>query len=414
MRTEKYPSLWNIQDSWNGKIKFDGASRPDAGYVIRKKGFHQQIAVSYPPPHMVARSLPYVLESPHVPQELRVGNIAERLTPTPRAYRIGDLAPWSFPHTLFETSNKSVSIRVFVIDAASNSPLVSRLGGVRGYQNVDGDELWYVYRGNGMVRTELGMLCYGAGDYLYIPRGFIYEIYADLVSDTHIDTNNTILVGVESSRPLLRPSNAMDDVPYSIRDMRVPECTQTTRLPIVLHDCENPYVLAVKRSNVWSFLAYSADPMAVLGWSGTPYPFIVNEICINIPVVDTLHTDPTQFIAFVTGDESAAVSIFRPRRIHSIPYFHDNTYDECMFLIDTYAARAGSVQMGDMTFHPQGFCHGPQPNALSASPHIGDPKNNIWDHQRAIMFESRQPLVPSRESIAVELIDYWQSWIPGN
>ncbi|TSC74627.1 MAG: homogentisate 1,2-dioxygenase [Parcubacteria group bacterium Gr01-1014_48] len=414
MRTGQYPIFWDIQKEWDGKIKFDGASRRDVGYVIRKKGFHQQIAIPYPPSYMMARPLPYVLKSPHVPKEARVGNISELLTPTPRAYKIGNLLPWSFPHTLLETHNKSVSIRVFVVDAASNSPLISKLGAVRGYQNVDGDELWYVYRGNGMVRTELGALLYGAGDYLYIPRGFIYEIYADLSSVTHTDTNNTILVGVESTRPLLRPLVSMDDVPYSIRDMRVPLCEQTMRLPVVLHDCENPYVLAVKRSNAWSFLAYFANPTACFGWSGTPYPFIVNEKYINVPVVDTVHTDPTQFIAFVTGDESVAVSIFRPRRVHSIPYYHDNTYDECMFLIDTYAARAGSVAMGDMTFHPQGFCHGPQPNAFSMAPVVGDPQHNRWDRERAVMFESRQPLVPTRESIAVELLDYWKSWIPGN
>jgi homogentisate 1,2-dioxygenase len=414
VRTEKYPSKWNVQNSWDGKIKFDGASRPDLGYVIRKKGFHQQIAVPYPPPYITTRPLPYCLDSPHSSKDARTGNISDRLTPMPRAYRIPNLAPWSFPHTLFETSNKSISLRVFMIDAESNNPLVSNVGAVRGYQNVDGDEVWYVYRGNGVVRTELGELFYTAGDYLYIPRGFMYEIYADLVSMAHIDTNNTILVGIESSRPLLRPSNSVDDVPYSLRDVCVPASDAAADLPVVVHDCENPYVLAVKRSNAWSFLVYSSDPMAVLGWSGTPYPFIVNEKCINVPVIDTLHTDPTQFTAFVAGDESVAVSVFRPRRIHSIPYFHDNTYDECMFLIDTYAARAGSVAMGDMTFHPQGFCHGPQPNALSMAPVVGDPQHNIWDHQRAVMFESRQPLVPTRESIAVELVNYWQSWIPGN
>jgi len=412
--TVPYPHISNIQDDWKGRIKFDGASRPLSGYVIRKKGFHEQIAVPYPPPHITALPIAYRLDSPLLPKDARIGNISERLTPTPRAYRITSAPSWVFPHILMQTIDRSVLIKVLTIDPASNSPLVCRRGMVRSYLNSDGDELWYVYRGNGACMTELGVLRYEAGDYLYIPKGFMYEFFADIASKTHIDTNNTILVGIESSEPLCRPSWSMSEIPYSVNDMKTSSYEECEKFQICHHECLNPYIVAVKRLHAWSFLAYSHSPLTSLGYSGSTYPFIINEEHINVPVVDTVHTDPTFFTAFVATDESAAVSVFRPRRVHSLPYHHDNTYDECLFLASDYAARGKSVSMGDMTFHPQGFCHGPQPNALASAIVRSDPKDNAWDWQSAVMFESRKPLIPSRESIAIELQDYWESWIHGS
>ncbi len=413
MKVEGYPHRWNMLEDWHEHVKFDGASRPDVGYVIRKKGFDQQIAIPYPPPYITACPIPYPLYSPQVPRYPFAGNIAERLTPTPRAYQIKYARPWSFPHTLFETTDRSVSLRVFVIDPEYNEPEISKLGVVRGYQNIDGDELWYVYRGNGVCTTELGTLLYEAGDYLYIPRGFSYELCADLKSKEHVDTDRTILIGIESRKQLLRPSSIVHDVPYRLSDMRIPIPRTTNTFPITQHECENPYVLAVKRSHVWSVVAYSGNLLAHIGYSGSVYPFIINEKDINVPVIDTLHTDPTLFTVFVTDDASVAVSVFRPRRVHSIPYHHDNIYDECMFLADDYIARDKSVAMGDMTFHPQGFCHGPQPSALSMSHVENHPEHNKWNCQRATMFESRTPLIPSRESLDIEIKNYWRSWIHG-
>ena len=215
MSTLEYPHEWDVLEGWQERVKFDGASRPDVGYVIRKKGFHQQIAVPYPPPYVLSHPLAYIAVSPHTPRELRIGNISERLTPTPRAYHIDSVLPWYFPHQLLETRDKSVSVQVFVIDPSS-TPFICRMGAMRGYQNIDGDEIWYVYRGNGICVTELGMLRYGTGDYLYIPKGFMYEVHADSAPERQADTNKTIFVGMESAEPLLRPKTGMDDVPYSI------------------------------------------------------------------------------------------------------------------------------------------------------------------------------------------------------
>ena len=39
------------------------------------------------------------------------------------------------------------------------------------YKNADADELLFVHRGKGILRTFLGNIPFGYGDYLMIPRG---------------------------------------------------------------------------------------------------------------------------------------------------------------------------------------------------------------------------------------------------
>ena len=44
------------------------------------------------------------------------------------------------------------------------------------YKNADCDELIFVHRGSGKLRTQLGNINFEYGDYLLIPRGMIYQI----------------------------------------------------------------------------------------------------------------------------------------------------------------------------------------------------------------------------------------------
>ena len=44
------------------------------------------------------------------------------------------------------------------------------------YKNTDEDELIFIHKGKGKLRTMLGNLDFKYGDYLLIPRGIIYKI----------------------------------------------------------------------------------------------------------------------------------------------------------------------------------------------------------------------------------------------
>ena len=47
------------------------------------------------------------------------------------------------------------------------------------YKNADADELIFIHRGSGKLRTFLGTINFEYGDYLLIPRGMIYQIEFD-------------------------------------------------------------------------------------------------------------------------------------------------------------------------------------------------------------------------------------------
>ena len=52
------------------------------------------------------------------------------------------------------------------------------------YKNTDGDEVIFVHKGTGTLRTFVGNIKFKEGDYLVIPRGIIYTIKS--VSYTHL------------------------------------------------------------------------------------------------------------------------------------------------------------------------------------------------------------------------------------
>ena len=47
------------------------------------------------------------------------------------------------------------------------------------YKNADADEVIFIHRGKGKLRTFLGNIPFEYGDYLVIPRGMIYQIDFD-------------------------------------------------------------------------------------------------------------------------------------------------------------------------------------------------------------------------------------------
>lgn len=94
------------------------------------------------------------------------------------------------------------------------------------YKNSDADELLFVHKGTGTLRTHLGNLQFKYGDYLLIPRGIIYKI--------DFDTTDNRLFIVESKRPIYTPKRyrnwfgqLLEHSPFCERDLRRPETLET-------------------------------------------------------------------------------------------------------------------------------------------------------------------------------------------
>ncbi|MDC0189504.1 homogentisate 1,2-dioxygenase, partial [Flavobacteriales bacterium] len=90
------------------------------------------------------------------------------------------------------------------------------------YKNTDADELVFIHKGSGTLKTMLGNLDFSYGDYLLIPRGIIYQIEFN-------DENNRLFI-VESFQPMYTPKRyrnhfgqLLEHSPYCERDLRRPK-----------------------------------------------------------------------------------------------------------------------------------------------------------------------------------------------
>ena len=107
------------------------------------------------------------------------------------------------------------------------------------YKNADADELLFVHRGTGTLRTFLGNIRFEYGDYLVIPRGMIYQI--------EFDTTDNRLLYAESFHPIYTPKRyrnwfgqLLEHSPFCERDYKLPEHLET-------YDEKGEFLIKVKK-----------------------------------------------------------------------------------------------------------------------------------------------------------------------
>ena len=88
-----------------------------------------------------------------------------------------------------------------------------------------------------------------------------------------------------------------------------------------------------------------------------------------------------------------------------MPFYHRNIdYDEVIFYHDgEFFSRAG-IKPGNVTWHPQGIHHGPQPQAVAKA------GSKDFTNETAVMLDTRHPLDLAPAAEDLELHDYWRSW----
>ncbi len=94
------------------------------------------------------------------------------------------------------------------------------------YKNADADEMLFVHRGSGKLRTFLGNIDFEYGDYLIIPRGMIYQI--------DFDTADNRILYAESFHPIYTPKRyrnwfgqLLEHSPFCERDYKLPTELET-------------------------------------------------------------------------------------------------------------------------------------------------------------------------------------------
>lgn len=266
--------------------------------------------------------------------------------------------------------------------------------------NADGDEVVFVFSGQGLVHTQLGVLHYQAGDYVYLPRGIIHRWQPTQTSQFMITEGRS---WIDLPAQYRNASGQLKmDAPYSHRDFKAPQWQKDL--------CsDNPREVLVKRQDRLYHQVFAHHPFDIWGWDGALWPFVFNIKDFQ-PKIGQVHLPPTVHATFAGG--GFLVCSFVPRRVDfheraiPCPYPHSSVdCDELIFYVEgNFTSRKG-IGPGSMSLHPMGLPHGPHPGTYEAS--IGTHSTN----EVAVMLDTFKPLLPTTWAKGIEDPDYQQSWM---
>jgi homogentisate 1,2-dioxygenase len=251
------------------------------------------------------------------------------------------------------------------------------------HRNGEGDEVFYIHRGGGKLRTQFGPVVFRDRDYLVVPRGTVYRFEPDPGLEQFWVAFHTPGEIETPQRYRNRYGQLLEHAPYSQRDFHGP-------IELETHDEVGEFALTVRvRDGVQSYLL-DRHPFDVVGWDGYVFPYTFNADDFE-PHTGRFHLPPPAHQTF--QGPNFVICTFAPRMLDwdpaavPLPYHHSNIQsEEVMFYADgDYAARKG-VSAGCLTLHPSGLPHGPQPGAVEQA--LGATRTD----ELAIMWDTFKPL----------------------
>jgi homogentisate 1,2-dioxygenase len=271
------------------------------------------------------------------------------------------------------------------------------------HRNGEGDEVIYVHRGGGKLRTVFGPVEFRERDYLVIPRATTYRFEPDPGLDQFWVCFHTPGEIETPNRYRNRYGQLLEHAPYSQRDFHGP-------IEVETHDEVGEFPLTVRvRDGVQSYLL-DRHPFDVVGWDGYVFPYTFNADDFE-PRAGRFHLPPPAHQTF--QGPNFVICTFAPRMLDwdpqavPVPYHHSNIQsEEVMFYADgDYAARKG-VGVGCLTLHPSGLPHGPQPGAVEKA--LGATSTD----ELAIMWDTFKPLKLAALWRDHDQPEYAYSWNP--
>ena len=269
------------------------------------------------------------------------------------------------------------------------------------YKNADADEVIFIHRGTGKLRTLVGNIPFEYGDYLVIPRGMIYQI--------DFDTEDNRLFIIESFSPVFTPRNyrnkfgqLLEHSPFCERDFKIPSELET-------HDEKGDFVVKVKKENILHEIVYATHPFDVVGWDGFNYPYVFSIHNFE-PITGRVHLPPPIHQTF-EGHNFVICSFvprmydYHPKSVPA-PYNHSNIdSDEVLYYVDGDFMSRNHVEKGYISLHPGGIPHGPHPGAMERS--IGQKETG----ELAVMVDTFKPLKVTQAALDLSDKDYYKSWV---
>ena len=269
------------------------------------------------------------------------------------------------------------------------------------YKNAEADELLFIHRGTGTLKTLLGNIRFEYGDYLIIPRGMIYQI--------EFDNEENRIFYLESFSPIGIPKRyknnfgqLLEHAPYCERDLKLPAQLEP-------HDETGDFLIKIKKQGMLHQMVYATHPFDVVGWDGYNFPFGFSIHNFE-PITGRVHQPPPVHQTF--EGRNFVVCSFCPRLYdyHPLsipaPYNHSNIdSDEVLYYVDGDFMSRNDIAPGHMTLHPGGIPHGPHPGATERS--IGKTKTE----ELAVMVDPFRPLQLTEAAMEIDDGKYYLSWL---
>jgi homogentisate 1,2-dioxygenase len=268
------------------------------------------------------------------------------------------------------------------------------------YKNSQADEVLFIHKGSGTLRTGFGKIYFKYGDYIVVPRGTIYQIEFN-------DADNRLFI-IESFSPIHFPKRyqnkygqLMEHSPFCERDIVRPSDLET-------FDEAGDFKVLIKKQGLIYPYTYGTHPFDFIGWDGYHYPWAFSIHNFE-PITGRVHQPPPVHQTFEA--HNFVICSFVPRKYDyhpqaiPAPYNHSNIdSDEVLYYVDGDFMSRKSVVQGQITLHPGGIPHGPHPGTVESS--IGKEKTE----ELAVMIDPFKPLMLTEDAIAIEDENYHKSW----
>ena len=268
------------------------------------------------------------------------------------------------------------------------------------YKNSQADEVLFIHKGSGTLKTGFGKIYFKYGDYIIVPRGTIYQLEFN-------DTDNRLFI-IESFSPIHFPKRyqnkygqLMEHSPFCERDIVRPTDLET-------FDEAGDFKVLIKKQGLIYPYTYGTHPFDFIGWDGYHYPWAFSIHNFE-PITGRVHQPPPVHQTFEA--HNFVICSFVPRKYDyhpqaiPAPYNHSNIdSDEVLYYVDGDFMSRKSVVQGQITLHPGGIPHGPHPGTVESS--IGKEKTE----ELAVMIDPFKPLMLTEDAIAIEDETYHKSW----
>ena len=268
------------------------------------------------------------------------------------------------------------------------------------YKNSQADEVLFIHKGSGTLKTGFGKIYFKYGDYIVVPRGTIYQIEFN-------DADNRLFI-IESFSPIHFPKRyqnkygqLMEHAPFCERDIVRPTDLET-------FDETGDFKVLIKKQGLIYPYTYGTHPFDFIGWDGYHYPWAFSIHNFE-PITGRVHQPPPVHQTFEA--HNFVICSFVPRKYDyhpeaiPAPYNHSNVdSDEVLYYVDGDFMSRKSVVQGQITLHPGGIPHGPHPGTVENS--IGKEKTE----ELAVMIDPFKPLMLTEDAISIEDESYHKSW----